>query len=104
MQSFWRRFFGEQTELALVILIGGILMVLFAPIPPGLLDFLLITNFSLIPTEATYVSPGSSRSGEESVASCQPDAVSSENVACASSVPPSAQIRPTWAPVSCESL
>jgi flagellar biosynthesis protein FlhA len=44
--SFWRRFFGEQTELALVALLGGILMVLFAPIPPGLLDFLLITNFS----------------------------------------------------------
>ena len=39
--SFWRRFFGEQTELALVALIGCILMVLFAPIPPGLLDFLL---------------------------------------------------------------
>jgi flagellar biosynthesis protein FlhA len=44
--SFWRRFFGEQTELALVALIGCILMVLFAPIPPGLLDFLLIANFS----------------------------------------------------------
>ena len=44
--SFWRRFFGEQTELALVALLGGILMVLFAPIPPGLLDFLLIANFS----------------------------------------------------------
>ena len=44
--SFWRRFFGEQTELALVALLGGILLVLFAPIPPGLLDFLLISNFS----------------------------------------------------------
>jgi flagellar biosynthesis protein FlhA len=44
--SFWRRFFGEQTELALVALIGCILLVLFAPIPPGLLDFLLIANFS----------------------------------------------------------
>ncbi|HEY6123401.1 MAG TPA: flagellar biosynthesis protein FlhA, partial [Steroidobacteraceae bacterium] len=44
--SFWRRFFGEQTELALVALLGGILLVLFAPIPPGLLDFLLIANFS----------------------------------------------------------
>jgi flagellar biosynthesis protein FlhA len=44
--SFWKRFFGEQTELALVALLGGILMVLFAPIPPGLLDFLLIINFS----------------------------------------------------------
>jgi flagellar biosynthesis protein FlhA len=44
--NFWRRFFGEQTELALVALLGGILLVLFAPIPPGLLDFLLIANFS----------------------------------------------------------
>jgi flagellar biosynthesis protein FlhA len=44
--SFWKRFFGEQTELALVALLGGILLVLFAPIPPGLLDFLLIANFS----------------------------------------------------------
>jgi flagellar biosynthesis protein FlhA len=44
--SFWRRFFGEQTELAMVALLGGILLVLFAPIPPGLLDFLLIANFS----------------------------------------------------------
>jgi flagellar biosynthesis protein FlhA len=44
--SFWRRFFGDQTELALVALLGGILLVLFAPIPPGLLDFLLIANFS----------------------------------------------------------
>src|SRR5688572_28862035 len=44
--NFWRRFFGDQTELALVALLGGILLVLFAPIPPGLLDFLLIANFS----------------------------------------------------------
>jgi len=44
--SFWKRFFGEQTELALVCLLGAILLVLFAPIPPGMLDFLLITNFS----------------------------------------------------------
>src|SRR4051812_13715402 len=44
--NFWRRFFGEQTELALVALLGGILLTLFAPIPPGLLDFLLIANFS----------------------------------------------------------
>ena len=44
--SFWRRFFGEQTELVLVAILGGILLVLFAPIPPGLLDFLLIANFS----------------------------------------------------------
>lgn len=41
-----RKFFGEQAELALVALLAGILLVLFAPIPPGLLDLLLITNFS----------------------------------------------------------
>ena len=28
--SFWRRFFGEQTELALVALLGGILLVVYA--------------------------------------------------------------------------
>lgn len=46
MMSWLRRTFGEQTELALVMLLGGILLVLFTPIPPGLLDFLLIANFS----------------------------------------------------------
>jgi flagellar biosynthesis protein FlhA len=39
--------FGEQAELALVLMMGGILLVLFTPIPPQLLDFLLIANFSL---------------------------------------------------------
>ena len=42
-----RKVFGKQGDLVLVIGLVGILMVLFAPIPPGLLDFLLITNFSL---------------------------------------------------------
>jgi flagellar biosynthesis protein FlhA len=42
-----RRILGEQSELALVLLLAGILMVLFAPIPATLLDFLLLTNFSL---------------------------------------------------------
>jgi flagellar biosynthesis protein FlhA len=45
--SWAQRFFGEQTELAIVALLAGILLVLFAPIPAGLLDFLLVTNFSL---------------------------------------------------------
>jgi flagellar biosynthesis protein FlhA len=40
------RLFAEQTELVLVIMLAGVLLVLFAPIPPGLLDLLLITNFS----------------------------------------------------------
>jgi flagellar biosynthesis protein FlhA len=44
--SWLRKVFGQQTELALVALLAGILLVLFTPIPPGLLDFLLIANFS----------------------------------------------------------
>jgi flagellar biosynthesis protein FlhA len=46
MTSWLRKFFGEQSELALVTALAGILLVLFAPIPAGLLDFLLIANFS----------------------------------------------------------
>jgi flagellar biosynthesis protein FlhA len=41
-----RQLFGERAELALVLMMGGILLILFTPIPPGLLDFLLVTNFS----------------------------------------------------------
>jgi flagellar biosynthesis protein FlhA len=38
--------FAEQSELVLVLMLAGVLLVLFAPVPPGLLDLLLITNFS----------------------------------------------------------
>ena len=41
-----RATFGDQSELLLVLLLAGILLVLFTPIPPQLLDFLLICNFS----------------------------------------------------------
>lgn len=41
-----RRLFGKQSDLILVLGVIGILMVLFMPIPAGLLDFLLITNLS----------------------------------------------------------
>jgi flagellar biosynthesis protein FlhA len=41
-----RAMFSEQSELVLVLLLAGILLVLFTPIPPELLDLLLITNFS----------------------------------------------------------
>jgi flagellar biosynthesis protein FlhA len=41
-----RRMFADQTELVLVLMLAGILLVLFTPIPPQLLDLLLITNFS----------------------------------------------------------
>ncbi|TQV73560.1 flagellar biosynthesis protein FlhA [Exilibacterium tricleocarpae] len=38
--------FGNQSDLVLVFGVIGILMVLFMPIPPALLDFLLITNLT----------------------------------------------------------
>ena len=41
-----RAMFAGQSELVLVLLLASILLVLFTPIPPGLLDFLLICNFS----------------------------------------------------------
>ena len=46
MIAWVRKVFAEQSELALVMMLAGVLLVLFAPVPPGLLDFLLITNFS----------------------------------------------------------
>lgn len=47
MMASLRNLFGDQAEMALVAFLAGILLVLFIPIPPGLLDFLLLTNFSL---------------------------------------------------------
>lgn len=44
--SWVRKVFGDQSELFLVAILGGILLVLFTPIPAALLDFLLIANFS----------------------------------------------------------
>lgn len=41
-----RRTFGKHSDIALVALVFGVLLVLFSPIPPGLLDLLLLTNFS----------------------------------------------------------
>lgn len=41
-----RRNMGEHGDLVLVFCTIGILIVLFMPIPPGLLDFLLLTNLS----------------------------------------------------------
>ena len=38
--------FGAYSDLILVVLMVGILLVLFAPIPPQLLDVLLLLNFS----------------------------------------------------------
>lgn len=42
----WRKALGKQADLALVALVVGILVVLFAPIPSALLDLLLLANFS----------------------------------------------------------
>jgi flagellar biosynthesis protein FlhA len=44
--SWLVRFFGKHSDIVMVVLVLGVLVVLFAPIPPGLLDFLLLTNFS----------------------------------------------------------
>ena len=41
-----RKIFASQSDLVLVLGVVGILMVLFMPIPSGLLDFLLIANIS----------------------------------------------------------
>ncbi len=41
------RIFGRYSDLALIALVMGILLVLFAPIPAGLLDFLILLNVSL---------------------------------------------------------
>jgi flagellar biosynthesis protein FlhA len=46
MRAWLRKVLGERSELALVMMLAGILIVLFAPIPPQVLDFLLILNFS----------------------------------------------------------
>lgn len=42
----WQRLLSGQGDVLLVGLVLGILLVLFAPIPRGLLDFLILTNFS----------------------------------------------------------
>lgn len=47
MMASLRNLVGDRAELVLVGMLAGILLVLFTPIPPGLLDFLLLMNFSL---------------------------------------------------------
>ena len=44
--NFLQRFFGRHSDVALVLMVLGVLVVLFAPVPPGLLDFLILLNFS----------------------------------------------------------
>jgi flagellar biosynthesis protein FlhA len=45
MKSWWQAALGEKAELAFALMLGGILLLLFAPVPPWLLDFLLVANF-----------------------------------------------------------
>jgi flagellar biosynthesis protein FlhA len=45
--NFVARLLGRNTDLALIALVMGILVVLFAPIPPAALDVLILLNFSL---------------------------------------------------------
>jgi len=47
MMSSLRKVLVQQSELALVLMLAGVLLVLFAPIPPAMLDVLIITNFAL---------------------------------------------------------
>lgn len=44
--SSLKRVIGANSDVALVLLVVGVLVVLFAPIPSGLLDFLILTNVS----------------------------------------------------------
>lgn len=46
MTSAFRRVFANHADLALVLLVVGVLTILFTPIPSGLLDFLILANFS----------------------------------------------------------
>lgn len=59
MMAKLRQFFGNNADLALVALVMGILLVLFAPIPAGLLDFLILANvgFALMILLVTFYAP-----------------------------------------------
>lgn len=58
MQSI-RLFLGKNADLALVALVMGVLLILFAPIPSGLLDFLILMNvgFALLILLVTFYAP-----------------------------------------------
>ncbi len=40
------RFFAKHSDIAMVLMVLGVVVVLFAPIPAGMLDFLILTNLS----------------------------------------------------------
>jgi flagellar biosynthesis protein FlhA len=41
-----QRFFGKHSDIAIVLVVLGVLVILFAPIPSAMLDFLILSNFS----------------------------------------------------------
>lgn len=47
MRPFWKRVLSEGNDLLLAVAVIGVLLVLFTPIPTGLLDLLLLTNFAV---------------------------------------------------------
>src|SRR5499427_5600928 len=46
MMAWLRRLLGANTDIVIVLLVVGVLLVLFSPIRPDLLDFLILSNFS----------------------------------------------------------
>lgn len=54
-----RHFFGKNADLALVALVMGVLLILFTPIPSGLLDFLILANvgFAMLILLVTFYAP-----------------------------------------------
>jgi len=46
MMTSLRQFFGKHADIAMVLVVLGVLVVLFVPIPSMLLDFLILANFS----------------------------------------------------------
>ncbi|WP_262880409.1 flagellar biosynthesis protein FlhA [Pseudomonas paralcaligenes] len=47
MMQLWKRVLSEGNDLLLAVAVIGVLLVLFTPIPTGLLDLLLLTNFAV---------------------------------------------------------
>ena len=58
MMNNLKQFFGRHADIVMVLVVLGVLVVLFMPIPSGLLDFLILANFSfafLIPVSYTHL-------------------------------------------------
>lgn len=46
MRNRLSMFFGRHADIAMVLVVMGVLLVLFVPVPSALLDFLILANFS----------------------------------------------------------